>query len=772
MNSLVANTMPPKTVFDLVKSHISLPLNRDYAALKRVLRDWHRYSTQVPLHSKPTFPAELVIAITRTPPSSHSKDNRKKSNRDSTASRFVASTESSASPTARSRRWSLWNRRDAVPTSSGEGAAATAQGGERPLVYRKVVPLHVWTAVLPWEMQRGLSFSDLALPSSLAGGSVTPVAREGHEAQQKTDALKEEEEDLYGVVTPAGVVSGPPACAATRTSAQSPSVHRTLTSITPPVPAMLFLADVPSTKAHGIGFWSGAIRQPIDVLFIAPTLPTSVGPTSPSFQHLREQDGRAAVEDNLVSQQVLKKYFPLHEMHPPSAPAASSSVTFRLHSFSHLDPLPPSLHPSRLGTTEGRTTGLSFTAAPDAPYNSIKEAPRYILETPRHTLQPAVTAALLESRSLLGTKAGAVGNGGQGQDEDQDASIDLIVSLSDALRKDIFAKAQLCVEYVTLLEDAIAHYARELNMDRTAMDGAANPIEDGDASADNAQGDGSPGTNEKPIKVWLSEHESRWMTPEELRRASQATADVNDSKGNHGGDEGACDTDEHLYEAPRQWASEVPNRNESCAEEDVVASPVAANTISTVMPSSSSSSTAMSAAQAAAQAAGATPAQPDAVSAARSISLQSPMLRDETEGRPSYLAPSFVGRHESSTLQRSSVVLSADKLARYPKTHSHMPQLPPVDYELYDLCTRLGVGQQAILYHYHERILREWRAELQRRRSLHSSDRRGIGDVAEGVSASRAIDPADVQRMVALVRDRSLQLAPELVSLVEAVAAA
>ncbi|KPA76189.1 putative mitochondrial hypothetical protein [Leptomonas pyrrhocoris] len=784
--------MPPRTVLDLVRSHIHLPINRDYTALKRVLRDWHQYSTQVPVQDKPTFPAELLITITRTPLSSPNSGTKRNAEKSPLSSQLLKTSPNknnsgSTSLTTRSRRWSLWKSRSAAPTLTREdfvvGSGAATSAGT-PLVYRKVVPLHVWTAVLPWEMQRGLSFSDLTLPSFLRSeGKRRTIFHENQgENQQEEEAetgrmrgsrssrcAAEEEDDPYGVVTPL-VATTSPRTPSTLTSTTRPSN----TSITAAVPAMLFLSDIPSTKAYGVGFWSGAIRQPIDVLFVAPTLPASVGPAAASFQQLREQDAQAAAEDNYVSRQVLHRFFPLREMRPPAA-AGASSVTFRVHSFSHLDPLPPTLHPSRLDTPEGRgAPGLSFTATPDAPYNSLKEAPRYVLEVPRHTLQPAVAAALQESRDLfLDAQTGPTARWERERsDVDQEeVSIDLVVSFSDALCSDVFAKAQLCVEYVSLLEDAIAYYARELNTDPSATAVAADPLEGGGgaASVDDAK--------EKPIKVWLSEHESRWMTPAELRKASQSSASVDEKKGEQ---EDRGEEEKRAYVVACQSAAEVRSSNEPYADEDGAAYSVTtnintANTADDTAASASSNATVSAGrAVAAAQAVSATPAQPNAVSAARSISLQSPMLQDETEGRPSYLAPSFVGRHESSVLRSSAIVLSADALARYPKTHSHMPQLPPVDYELFDLCMRLGVGQQAILYHYHERILRDWRAELQQRQQR----RRGVAaandhdDASANVAVASAIDPADVQRMVTLVRDRSLQLSPELVSLVEAVAAA
>ncbi|CAG9572309.1 conserved hypothetical protein [Leishmania major strain Friedlin] len=787
----------PRTVYDIVKSHIQLPINRDYNALKRVLRDWLAYSTHTPLQEKPTFTAELVITITRMPPETLS-----------TIAQGAGGISGAAVGKAHSARggrrwWPLWGTREdrnsaGDPTLAAKvaGAASSSAPAIPPYVYRKVVPLHVWTAVLPWEMQRGLSFSDLRLPqnmSSSRGAESDSTASSDKTAadprapsdipvrppqqRQQGAAVYAEEEDPYGVVTPpiafgegnsasaaAAALARAPLCAATTaTAAAAPTSSL---SITPVSPAMLFLTDIRSTKAHGIGFWSGAIRQAVDVLFVGPTLPRSVGDASASFRQLRQQEGFALVMENKISSEVLHRFFPLQEIRSPSSSAASaSSATFRVHSFGHLDPLPPSLHPSRLGVDDWREEyrGLSFTVAPDAPYNTPEEAPRYVFEVPRHTLRPAVAAALKESRSAhqellhardaqgrtLGKAATPIhdcdATGSKlCRQADDDVSIDLVVNLSPQLRADLFSKAQLCVEYVSLLEEAVAHYARMLNTDTAAA--AEVPLDERLPSHADA-GAGAGAGSGRRMKVWLSEHEFRWMTPEELKQASEAEAateqQAQTNSSIHADQEG-------VFQESREEAAAVTQTKYN----DVAVVGAAAE--ATLRDTAASAVAAQS-------------ARPGAVSAARSISLQSPILRCEEEGCPSYLAPSFVGRHEAPALQSSVVVLSADKLARYPRTHSHMQELPPVDYELYELCMRLGVGQQSVLYHYHERILHEWRRELHRLRQQQKAC--GASEPPHVTAPSR-LAKEDVQRMVGLVRDRSLQLPSDMVSLVEAVAAA
>ncbi|CBZ25436.1 conserved hypothetical protein [Leishmania mexicana MHOM/GT/2001/U1103] len=781
----------PRTVYDIVKSHIQLPINRDYNALKRVLRNWLAY-TRTPLQEKPTFAAELVITITRMPPASQS-----------TVAQGAGGISGTAVGKARAARegrwWPLWRARkgrdgagDPALAAKVAGVASSSAPTIPPFVYRKVVPLHVWTAVLPWEMQRGLSFSDLRLPPNVSSSrgaesgttafcdktAAEQVSRERSGAKgaaAAAAAMDPEEEDPYGVVTPpiaflegnrastaAAALARAPLGAATTAAAAAPTSSF---SITPAVPAMLFLPDIRSTKAYGIGFWSGAIRQAIDVLFVGPTLPSSVGGASASFRQLRQEDGLALVMANQISREVLHRFFPLQEIISPSSSVASaSSAAFRVHSFGHLDPLPPSLHPSRLGIDDWQEEyrGLSFTVTPDAPYNTPEEAPRYVFEVPRHTLRPAVAAALKESRSAHQEQLHASDARGRalakpatpihdcdatgsklcGQADD-DVSIDLAVNLSQQLRADLFAKAQLCVEYVSLLEEAIAHYARMLNTDIAAA--AEVPLDERPPNhADAGAGAGSG----RRMKVWLSEHEFRWMTPEELKQASEAEVATEHPAPKSS----SMHADDDVFQESRKEAAAMTQRKDNGV------AVLGAGTEATLRDT-------------AASAVAAQPARSEAVSAARSISLQSPILRDEEEGRPSYLAPSFVGRHEAPALQSSAVVLSADKLARYPRTYSHMQELPPVDYELYELCMRLGVGQQSVLYHYHERILHEWRRELHRLRQQQQPKTCGAPE-SPHVTAPSRLAKEDVQRMVGLVRDRSLQLPSDMVSLVEAVAAA
>ncbi|KAG5508207.1 hypothetical protein JKF63_05463 [Porcisia hertigi] len=801
-----------RTVFDIVKTHIQLPINRDYNALKRVLRDWLGYSNHTPLQDIPTFAAELVITVTRIAPAPLSPVAQRQGG-------ISGSTLGPTRSTSSTRQWAPWGNRRSVKGASDSAlikkvttAPSSASRSNPPFVYRKVVPLQVWTAVLPWEMQRGLSFSDLRLPtdvSSCCTGSrvatsssktaaetaerdrssatvtatatelpaISDMAVQPPYLRQGESAENAQEEDPYGVVTSPIASFESSSANLTTAGARTPFGAAAATSslsVAPPAPAMLFLSDMRSTKAYGIGFWSGAIRQAIDVLFVGPTLPSSIGRDSVSFQQLRQQDGLAMVTDNKISNTLLDRFFPLQEIRPPSSPSASCA-TFRVHSFGHLDPLPPSLHPSRLGIDDKKELyrGMSFTVAPDAPYNTSEEAPRYVFEVPRHTLRRAVAAALEESHSIHNDRLRATAARSDSllkssmdicdrgvtrsepcQHEEDDVTIDLSVNLSEQLRADLFAKAQLCVEYVSLLEDAIAHYSRKLN---TASGAAAEVPLDG-TTPNHADVDSGSGGR---MKVWLSEHEFRWMTPEQLRQASAADTTT---------EQQTCeistmhtDDENFLQELGIKEGSTTPHvGNRDTPTAGAVAQTTQRNT-----------TTSLSSQPNADRSVVVRPMETltEAASAARSIRMQSPILQDEEEGRPRQLAPSFVGRHEAPTLQSSAVLLSADKLARYPRTHSHMPTLPPVDYELYELCMRLGVGQQSVLYHYHERIMHEWRRELHRRRRWRQQRQQEAGGEPEP-SREKALSwlaEEDVQRMMALVRDRSLQLPYDMVSLVEAV---
>ncbi|CCD13684.1 hypothetical protein, unlikely [Trypanosoma congolense IL3000] len=100
-----------KSVFDIARSHITLPVSKDGSALRQVLRDWLSYSERVPLQKKPAFPAELSVTVY-------------------------------------------------APRGGTPHEAQIA----RPLRYTRRVPLLLWTAVLPWEVQRGLSMSLLEPP--------------------------------------------------------------------------------------------------------------------------------------------------------------------------------------------------------------------------------------------------------------------------------------------------------------------------------------------------------------------------------------------------------------------------------------------------------------------------------------------------------------------------------------------------------------------------------------------------------------------------------
>lgn len=687
-----------KTVFDVVKPHLKLPIHQSYAALKQALRDWHHYATAVPLQNKPRFPAEIHVIITRP--------------RSPIAAGSVCNT-------ANRTKW--WKRSSVDSTEAAP-----------PHIYRKIIPLSVWTAVLPWEMQRGLSFSKLMSPSALKGKSL---------AAAPTDTAVSDA-DPYGVVSTVSASSTPhhllPPCRSGKVVTTTVSPTRSVDEV---LPAMLFLCDTKSTRENGIGFWSGAIVDPIDVLFISPTLPASIA-ASPSFRQLQQQDQVMLAEDphsSSPSLETMRLFFPQNEMQ-------SASTTFRLHSFDHLDPLPPPPHPRRRLLDAEDADDQRYTVVPQHPYDRVgANAPRYVMETVRHTIQPAVQSALRESAAAL--RAEQAGGTPPGE-----AEIDIQLHFSAALREDIAAKAQLHVEYVTGLERAVAHFAAQINVEveRKSGNAAAEP----DAVGDDEVGVGCNAGEDpnKRIKVWFSEHESHWMTEAELQKWQSSHSQEADTT------KAAKVFDEEVDAAYlREPKGEDMGKNKSDAVASVTV-PVTRQMTSENVPQTSTIRF--------------QPIQPDAVSPHRSIAAQSPILAEEDEARPSYLAPSFIGRHDAAAFQRhgDAVVVSAKKLMRYPETHSHMPALPPIDYELLDLSLRLGIGQQTVLYHYYERMLRELHKELKRRQN------RAIQNESPSLPHQASVDepviPEEAMKLlVALVRDASLQIPSEMTDLVEAVAA-
>ncbi|CAD2221685.1 hypothetical protein AGDE_03839 [Angomonas deanei] len=91
---------------DIARRHTTLAVNKSYPLLKQILQEWKTYSEEVPLQAKPHYAATLHINVHRP-----------------------------------------------YQTEKEKGTH----------VYTKSVPMDLWTSVLPWEVQRGLSLAHLSL---------------------------------------------------------------------------------------------------------------------------------------------------------------------------------------------------------------------------------------------------------------------------------------------------------------------------------------------------------------------------------------------------------------------------------------------------------------------------------------------------------------------------------------------------------------------------------------------------------------------------------
>jgi len=322
------------------------------------------------------------------------------------------------------------------------------------------------------------------------------------------------------------------------------------------------------------------------------------------------------------------------------------------------------------------------------------------------------------------------------------------------LRADLMAKAQLCTQYVTTLEDSIAHHLRVMN---TAIQSSAadeqlqQDVRVGHGYRDGAAAGGG-GSPTRRREVWLTETNRLYVTTAEL---AAYQAEVGQKHHETPWEAARREERERMDGAAADAAVRV-------AEEEVAATPAVweagRGSVEDV------EATAVVEGNDVGLPDFVRPVVPNGVRANACISQRSQTLEEEVEGRPSSLAPSFTGRHEAGVLTRHAPTLSASTLARYPKTASHMPVLPPIDYELFDLCIRLGVAQDRAIFYYAERIRRDWMKEL---KELRAEARKPHA----GGTRTPHMEDADVARMVTMVRDRSLQVPEDLTALVEAVAA-
>ncbi|CAD2221686.1 hypothetical protein ADEAN_000921800 [Angomonas deanei] len=195
---------------------------------------------------------------------------------------------------------------------------------------------------------------------------------------------------------------------------------------------MLFLMDTSS----GLQFWSGAILRPIDVLYIAPVVPSAIHhAASPSFAALHRQTQHERVVDNYTSREVIQRYFPSKEFYSLEEVRTNPNenndddlvslsnplMEWRVLSNTHLDPFPPCDEAllAKLENNENHT----LTVAPgsydakrlllqnEKTVNEWKKgknhttdcpspAARYIIETERYTLRDHLKTALQESKAI------------------------------------------------------------------------------------------------------------------------------------------------------------------------------------------------------------------------------------------------------------------------------------------------------------------------------------------------------------------------------------
>lgn len=619
-----------KSVFDIARSHVTFPVSRDGTALRRVLKDWLDYTECQSLQAKPAFPAELCITV---------------------------------HPSVKSMS-RVYTQGD--PKMSGE--VCRRPGEAASLSYTKRVRLLLWSAVLPWEVQRGLSMSVLEPPGN--GGSVLGEVGVRHGLGGSGGAVDggsavatkgwKEVEDSLGVVTDpttgtaADFVSGP------QCSTLGASI----------IPGMLFVMS-PESAAQGLCFWSGAIRQPIDIAFIAPVEPPAAD--TPSFSELRQRRLQLSLEGYDIS-----RFFPDGELESPT-------VTFAVQSHSYLDPFPDCEQRDQqvgCGSSRERNKGIEdsrrYTATPEG-VGRGNENVRYVLETRRNLLRDSIRSALRECRCTHGgvvwaSNTGCAADGNPTGTGECDVEVTISLTLSDELKEDLREKARLYTNYVVPLEGHVRRHIKCLS--------GISPHPKGDAT------DGSDALQQKGTEaVW--------------------------------GEEGyVCTNGSAPFVAPPPIIKPPL--------------PVKVGTLASTRP-------------------------------------RSPMLADEAEGRPTRLAPSVFGRHDAPALQRAqqecNQLISASALARIPNTSPRAPEIPPIDYEIFDLCLRLGLCQSEAIYYFYGRIMREWSKELRRLRAAKSHGEGGVNDGNDMV-----LREEDVHRMLRLVHDPSLQVPPELSACVEAVA--
>lgn len=473
------------SVLDIVKEHARVPLNEDISLVLTLLEGWHRYTYCTSLEEKESFPSELWVKC------------------------YPAAGEgerpAGAAPPLH-------------PLRQPSGAGAEDTGDSRAFIKR--FPMQLWSAVLPWEVQKGLSLSPLRAPSGcgIGDGAVEREKKQKEEEEVKVAGSSAGEdrgvgaEDPFGVVTPTtDAPSGGGAAGEQGRCAQAPD--RT--------PGMLFLMDNASDTAAAaadddgdngsvLRFWSGAILEPIDVLFCAYRFPSIITHNHSFAKLLQRTAAEKSEQDKEISSKVIRRYFPYKEYenslynnlegnnnYRVNGSAASARLVVTSHG--HLDPFPFVVQ---------RYTGRSAAPARGGKWKFTissseggggGEAPRMVLETTFAFLQTCVQQAVAEAEA-----------GGR-----RVAEIEVELKLSSQLTHDLLQKSHINCEYVGDVERYVRRYLKLLNT----------PFYYGGRGGGGGDGDGptpaessADGDDGQRVKVWVSEEECVYMTMSEIRQ--------------------------------------------------------------------------------------------------------------------------------------------------------------------------------------------------------------------------------------------------------------
>lgn len=298
---------------------------KDVQVLKQVLRDWVEVQDRMPLEQKKTFKAELEVLIhppPRSPPplGASQVHHRGKSHPQgvrcaSAASPTLAAWEPSHFFSAASSVLPSMSSPPIPPFSrssvAGPGEVETSELGTpsshvpRPLLekspagtlsrtevssslsstpFRYRVPMKLWLSLLPWDVQRGLSKTNLSSLFGDPSSTTVNATKDMSSLSNISSGAVENKEDPLGVVfhtfSSSSSSNAPASSSSSAESSSLPSSTSTArASLSVPIPGMLFVLEVPPLqRQHGkVHFWSGAITAPIDVLFFRPfsfSLPT------------------------------------------------------------------------------------------------------------------------------------------------------------------------------------------------------------------------------------------------------------------------------------------------------------------------------------------------------------------------------------------------------------------------------------------------------------------------------------------------------------------